>query len=174
MKNRLTMIGRAMTLKPAFGLLIMLGLGVLMSGTSFASGKAEPDYGDLTTGRFRVVAESEGAILRDTQTGLEWQRCPVGMQWSLSACVGRVWRNNWNNVKDVTAAGGFRTPTIDELKTLIPMDHQQFPESRTWFWSSSPDKNFSPGAWLVDFTEGFAFSYGKSGYFPVRLVRAGR
>jgi hypothetical protein len=171
MKNRLTMNRGETKVKLAWGLLLVLG--VLMSSASFAMNKAPPpDYGDLIAGRFRVVEGSDGAILRDTQTGLEWQRCPAGMQWSHSSCVGTHQVYNWDSAKDLTAPGGFRTPTIDELKTLIQIDHQLFPGSAGWFWSSSPYGDL--GAMYVYFVTGAA-NYGfRTLGLRVRLVRVGQ
>ena len=72
--------------------------------------------------RFQEVEGSKGSIVRDSTTGLEWQRCPHGQSWTGSGCSGTPWRGTWNDAVRITAPGGFRLPTIDELKTLAPYD----------------------------------------------------
>jgi hypothetical protein len=75
----------------------------------------------------------------------------------------------------------FRLPTIHELRSLVWLSdeekevfHQTFPNSKDWFWSSSPYASYNNNAWYVDFGGGYVGDFGKDGSNRVRLVRAGQ
>ncbi|MCX5871531.1 MAG: DUF1566 domain-containing protein [Deltaproteobacteria bacterium] len=59
--------------------------------------------------------------MKDTVTGLEWQRCSVGQTWNAETkhCDGSVIGYNWFGAQGLTKAGGFRLPTITELRSLV-------------------------------------------------------
>ncbi|MDY0164271.1 DUF1566 domain-containing protein [Desulfobotulus sp.] len=123
--------------------------------------------------RFQEAEGSNGSIIRDNTTGLEWQRCPYGKGWTGSGCSGRAWRGTWDDAVRVTAPGGFRVPTIDELKTLAPYDQGVFP-GNYGFWSSSPHAYDTGDAWGLYFDYGGgARNYYKGNYYQLRLVRSG-
>jgi hypothetical protein len=158
------------------------------------------DSNDPAT-RYQVIGD--GSIIRDVVEGYEWQRCIVGWYWDGSTCKDDT------NIKDtytyaeaieLTATGGFRIPTIDQLKTLvycsstpitIGMEADYTPCSGTytkptivawafpntpssWFWSGSPNANDSSYAWGVSF--GYGYAYDGSRYYSnhFRLVRGGQ
>ncbi|TWI73978.1 uncharacterized protein DUF1566 [Desulfobotulus alkaliphilus] len=145
-------------------------LGVMMvfcvAGVVQAAGK--PDFS-----RFPEVAGSNGSIVRDNTTGLEWQRCPYGQSWTGSGCSGTAWRGKWDDAVRITASDGFRVPTFNELKTLAPHDTNIFPGGG-WFWSSSPHANYSNSAWFLSFCSGHDHYGSKRGNYRVRLVRFGQ
>jgi hypothetical protein len=63
----------------------------------------------------------------------------------------------------------WRLPTLEELKTLIGTPYDP---KTGWYWSSSPDVDYSYYAWYVSFNDGYV-SNGFRGYYGhVRLVRA--
>ena len=150
-------------------LLLSLGMLMFLGVSGIVQAAQQPS-------RFQEVEGSNGSIVRDTTTGLEWQRCPYGQSWTDSGCSGRAWQESWHNAWDLTAPGGFRVPTIDELKTLVHYDQNVFP-GPYWFWSSS-DLASSPGyAWYLSFGYGGrsgAGSLSKRDKCQVRLVRAGQ
>ncbi|WP_200154933.1 DUF1566 domain-containing protein [Chromatium okenii] len=144
-----------------------------------------------------------GEIIRDVRTGLEWQRCSVGQTWNKTTqkCDGDAAMFDWDTAIKQTATGGFRIPTIDELKTLvycssgtpvtIGMTADLTPCSGTynqptivawafpntpssWFWSGSPYASTTYGAWRVYFNDGSANGYYRSYAYSVRLVRSGQ
>ena len=45
--------------------------------------------------RYQAVDGSNGAEVKDTQTGLVWQRCMLGQTWEGSACSGNVTPQDW-------------------------------------------------------------------------------
>lgn len=59
-------------------------------------------------------------VVKDVVTGLEWQRCSVGQTWNAETkrCDGSTSTFNWYGAQNLTKAGGFRLPTITELRTL--------------------------------------------------------
>ena len=123
--------------------------------------------------RFQEVEGSHGSIVRDSKTGLEWQRCPYGQSWTGSGCNGEAWRGSWEDALRLTAPGGFRLPTIDELKTLAPYDRGVFPGAG-WFWSSSPHAYYIDRAWSLYFNTGHVGSIDKDNGGQARLVRSGQ
>jgi len=123
--------------------------------------------------RFQPVAGSNGAILRDNSTGLEWQRCPHGQTWTDSVCSGAAWRGSWYDASTLTAPGGFRVPTIEELRSLAPYDLKVFP-SEGWFWSASSISSDSGFAWNFFFINGLAGQGSKKRIGHARLVRVGQ
>jgi len=70
--------------------------------------------------RYRVVG-SDCSIVADLVTGLDWQRCSVGQTWNVSTqtCDGEALRFTWEQAMTKTAPGGFRLPTIEELRSLV-------------------------------------------------------
>lgn len=59
-------------------------------------------------------------VVKDIVTNLEWQRCSVGQKWNAAtkSCDGYTTPLNWYQAKDLTAEGGWRLPTVTELRTL--------------------------------------------------------
>jgi hypothetical protein len=89
------------------------------------------------------------------------------------ADVNTVWlcgHNDW------------RMPKVKELEGLADfgrvnpsIDPTYFPNTpSSYFWSGSPYANFSNFAWFVYFGYGYAYSYYRSNYYGVRLVRGGQ
>lgn len=170
--------------------------------TTQACTVSDCDDGDLIAGRYLPIGEDRG-IIRDTVNGLEWQRCAVGQTWNPEdeTCSGSSSSHRWSEATTLTAPGGFRLPTISELRTLVYCSSGQpalfgmpsntttcgggydrptivseaFPRTtRAWFWSSSPYANASYGAWSVSFYGGNVYGYHKGIDSYVRLVRAGQ
>ncbi|TYT74684.1 DUF1566 domain-containing protein [Desulfobotulus mexicanus] len=150
-------------------LVIFLGMMVLLGVTGAVQAAQQP----FDPSRFQEVAGSNGAIARDTSTGLEWQRCAYGEIWAGSGCSGTAWEGTWDDAVRVTASDGFRVPNIDELKTLAPYDQNVFPGPYK-FWSSTPNGSLRIYALGIHFKYGAVGNSPKSDNFRVRLVRAGQ
>ena len=147
-------------------LLLFLGIMVLFCFAGAVQAAQKPS-------RFQEVKGSSGSIVRDNTTGLEWQRCAYGQSWTGSGCSGAAWRGTWDDAVRITAPGGFRLPTIDELQTLAPYDLNVFPGAG-WFWYFSPYAN-SNDAWDLQFYFGHAYNGSlKSDDSQARLVRGGQ
>ncbi len=130
-------------------------------------------------GRYEILAG--GAEVKDTQTGLIWQRCEKGQLWSVNTCTGEGKKFTFEDAQK-QAANVWRIPTIDELKTLLTkekaddrfMNTRAFPNSNPEIWSASPSFWYSDYAWYVDFYRGRDFHNRLPNNYGVRLVRAGR
>lgn len=77
-----------------------------------------------TCGTDVLVAErylvNDCGVVKDSVTNLEWQRCSVGQTWNAAtkSCDGTTTPLNWYQAKDLTADGGWRLPTVTELRSL--------------------------------------------------------
>ncbi|MCB1656817.1 MAG: DUF1566 domain-containing protein [Pseudomonadales bacterium] len=122
--------------------------------------------------------------VKDTQTGLIWQRCSLGQTWSGTSCTGTAATYNWTNALQTAKnmGNGWRVPNIKELDSLIEqacyspsINETYFPNTQSnWYWSSSPVANNSSNAWIVYFYDGGDHYDNKSHYHYVRLVRSGQ
>jgi hypothetical protein len=70
--------------------------------------------------RYEIRGESN-EIIYDRVTGLEWLRYCVGQKWDAKQQkpVGEAEEFVWEDACKQTAPGGFRLPTIDELRSLV-------------------------------------------------------
>ncbi|WP_157092244.1 DUF1566 domain-containing protein [Thioalkalivibrio nitratireducens] len=69
--------------------------------------------------RYEVIG-TEGAIVRDVVTGLEWQRCSLGHTWDGQTCVGEATGYTQREAQQAASEiAGWRLPTIEELRTLV-------------------------------------------------------
>lgn len=135
-----------------------------------------------------VPLGTNGEIIKDMVTGLEWQRCSFGQTWNADTqgCDGTAIKHAWDTAINLTADGGFRIPTIEELKTLVYPENYEQPTIVSWafpntpndsFWSSSTttDASFFKQLWYVNFSSGSVryIHKGIKAAFLVRLVRGG-
>ncbi|EOW9219499.1 DUF1566 domain-containing protein [Vibrio cholerae] len=134
-------------------------------------------------------------IVLDNETGLEWKRCPEGLNWNGSACTGVPLQISWNDaIKKYASLGrDWRLPTHQELATLRTrgtsdprvlqsskcnkpaINQLVFPGGAATgvFWSSSEKENDNGvSAWFVMFTEGLLHTYYKKAAANIRLVRS--
>lgn len=143
------------------------------------------------------MAYDDGTV-KDSQTGLVWQRCTYGQTWNASGCSGEPKKVNWDAAMKLNK-NGWRVPTVKELGTIVYCSSGEtkgvsksgsssecagnyhrptiniiaFPDTKTnqGYWSSSPDRHFSNNAWVVFFSTGNDNNYDKSHSRYVRLVR---
>lgn len=138
-----------------------------------------------TDSRYQLL--NNGTEIKDSQTGLIWQRCSLGQTWSGTNCSGTASTYNWTNALQTAKnmGSGWRLPNIKELGSLVEqacyspsINEIYFPNTKSnYYWSSSPSHD-NKSAWFVHFNEGF-ISYGdgrnddppKLNNYYVRLVR---
>lgn len=131
-------------------------------------------------------------------SGLTWQQCAVGQNWTGTTCNGNAKKMNWGEAMKLTSnfAGynDWHLPTKDELMTLVECSDDQynqdgscknynltnkptinkmaFPNTNSSvFWASSSFVNLSYYAWGVYFSSGHPYYYIKFNKSNVRLVR---
>ena len=132
----------------------------------------------------RYEIHGDGTVT-DTVTGLMWMQCSLG-QNSATDCSGSASSYNWKEALEAAEGHVFATysdwrlPNIKELSSLAARDRYDpainstvFPNTPSvWYWSASPNANFSNSAWLLDFSYGY--DYYRSNSYYVRLVRVGQ
>ncbi len=132
------------------------------------------------------VADAAGSEVRDTVTGLVWQRCVVGMVWdaTTTTCVNTPflgdWRSALNSASTVTP---WRVPNHAELFSLAEracsnpaINTKWFPATPSgWAWSSSPltGRGYDGKMMAVSFIHGGATNLPTTTLNHVRLVRSG-
>ncbi len=124
-----------------------------------------------------------GAVVRHEPTGLEWQRCPLGLSWDGGDCLGALATHDWPGALAAAAAAGagWRLPKKNELASIVEaacwspaINAAVFPGTPvSAFWSSSPDAGSSRMAWVISFDLGRIDAEDKHSLHGVRLVRGG-
>ncbi|EKK9985902.1 DUF1566 domain-containing protein [Vibrio vulnificus] len=130
-------------------------------------------------------------IVLDNETGLEWKRCPEGLNWNGSACTGVPLEISWNDAIATYPKEGasWRLPTQEELATLFirEVSFQAIQESDCdtpaintlafpgkanmgGFWSSETHY-YENSARLVISGIGTVFQYDRNQKLILRLVR---
>ncbi|MCB1627953.1 MAG: DUF1566 domain-containing protein [Xanthomonadales bacterium] len=138
--------------------------------------------------RFELSEPVAGeVIVRDLQTGLEWQQCPLGR--SGPGCTGTATRVSWAEALTMardSTHGGFddwRLPNMQELYALIEwgcqlpaINLQRFPGELGGlvYWSSTTTDTAPATVYIIDSdTGGSGNAQPKTGSWSVRLVRGG-
>lgn len=96
--------------------------------------------------RYEVLAG--GSEVKDSQTGLIWQRCTLGQTWDGTTCSGTASTHNWSQAlsQAKNLGNGYRLPNIKELISLVEeacyspaINESIFPNSQSGgYWSASP------------------------------------
>ncbi|OQZ04975.1 MAG: hypothetical protein B6D34_00035 [Candidatus Brocadia sp. UTAMX1] len=125
--------------------------------------------------RFKVVLDGAGVL--DKETGLVWEKSPDTSTIAWPYAVAYAYNKN------VGGRGGWRLPTVEELRTLIeptqsnpalPSGHPFIDVQSDLYWSSTTDVNLSSYANGVHFGDGNVSSLDKTGTnFYVWCVRGG-
>ncbi|MFO1337182.1 MAG: DUF1566 domain-containing protein [Burkholderiaceae bacterium] len=89
---------------------------------------AAPPEGPATMARDRFVPRAKGAQIKDTSTGLVWQRCAEGTVWNgqTQTCDGFSKLFTWQEALDhatARSAHGWRMPNIKELFSIVSLEH---------------------------------------------------
>ena len=129
-----------------------------------------------------------GQEVTDTETGLIWQKCPLGQAGS-DCSTGTAQTLHWEGALQAaatqaqTTGKAWRLPNIKELRSIVEekcfnpaINMTVFPNTTSSaFWSASPTANASGNAWYVYFDGGYSSYYGGKNYSRyVRLVRTGQ
>lgn len=144
--------------------------------------------------------KSDGAIVRDTHTGITWQRCIHGMQWNSEqqSCVeddnvneteganNLARKYSWFDAQTLAASinqtgiRSVRLPNKKELASIVnfsctrpAIDNHVFPNTpQGLHWSSTPVIYSSTSkAWGVDFTSGEFVARGIETQGHIRFIR---
>jgi hypothetical protein len=139
------------------------------SGFQAAAG-GDPSMDSLNAG----YTDNQDGTVTDNSTGLMWeQNGTTGLSWeqSLSYCVNL----NLGGHKD------WRLPTIKELHSLGDFQHANpaidtdyFPNTQSFYWSSTTYAYFTGYAWGINFDSGDDPYYYKAYGGNVRAVRGGQ
>lgn len=165
--------------------------GCLVAGLAMAvaaPAEAACDGGrplDNPTSAYRL----QGATALDTRTGLEWQRCSLGMTWTGAGCTGQPAALTHDQAVAAAAAlgRGWRMPTAPELDGLVEgacdtpaVNRTVFPDipavaaedELSWnYWSSTADDTMTEMVFVFDFRTGIADIHSKGFRLLVRPVR---
>ncbi len=152
-------------------------LVLLMStAPAIASAACDPHQNASTpTSRYTI----HNGEVYDQLTHLTWQRCSVGQHWRAElGCVGVIRQMTWGQAMS-QAVGGWRLPTVDELKSLIAsncsnpaINEEVFPDMelyKLWYWSST---DTGSSVWYVAFGSGSVHNADRTDLNAVRLVRS--
>ena len=130
--------------------------------------------------------EAQDNEVRETGSGLIWERCSAGEQWQAGRCAGTIRLMSLAEARRYAAqrGSGWRLPTPDELSGLVDdrcqspaIDTRIFPnvrareEGRSSYWTDTPFETIETMNYVVDFMTGEVDA--RSTGFPlgVRLVR---
>lgn len=125
---------------------------------------------------------ADGQEATDLATGLVWRRCPEGMSWSGSACVGTALSFTHEGAlaraanQATMSARAWRLPNVKELNSITNPTNDPSGFSSTTapfdFWSSTPFVEQAHSAWVVRSNGVIDVGLRSEAYF-VRLVRSG-
>ena len=130
--------------------------------------------------------EAQDNEVRETGSGLIWERCSAGEHWQAGRCAGAIRLMSLAEARRYAAqrGSGWRLPTLDELSGLVDdrcqspaIDTRIFPnvrareEGRSSYWTDTPFETIDTMNYVVDFMTGEVDA--RSTGFPlgVRLVR---
>ncbi|OHD12835.1 MAG: hypothetical protein A2Y41_01915 [Spirochaetes bacterium GWB1_36_13] len=134
----------------------------------------------------RTYLDYENGTVKDTVTGLVWQKCSYG-QNNDAGCTGsagtKIWKDALSYCEGLTLGGrsDWRLPALKELLTLVnplksnpAIDTALFPNTvSSYYWSSSPYVSNPTSAWIVNFNNGAVYYGNMTGTFQIRCVAGG-
>ena len=142
-----------------------------------------------TTPSSHFNIQKNTALVQDKRTGLIWQRCTLGMQWSATdnTCVISAntpsqftWQAALAYANSSSFAGftDWRVPNKKELASIVEYQCRKPALNTVIFgggetlWTSTPMPYFSqPSVWVIQFNDGSFANSGITQNYGVRLVR---
>lgn len=138
--------------------------------------------------RFEIL--EDGAVVRDSWTGLAWARCLLGETWNstVSRCDGVASQLSWSDAlaaaasADWAGSADWRAANVKELESIVDRSCASPALNTSAFsgqtegvnvahWSATQVESYSLGAWTVNFKNGSVIPIEKDTLLPVRLVR---
>ena len=146
-----------------------------------------------TTPSSEFTEMESGEVVRHEATGLEWRRCPEGMEWDgeTDDCTGDSDQMTWQEaLKHADEIDDWRLPDINELSSIVEycrnepaINEKVFPNTPISgldgdrYWSASPSSRVTQGTanqtWYVGFEDGERSADGRGMNNRLRLVREG-
>lgn len=129
---------------------------------------------DYTIHQLSYTDNGDGTVT-DNNTGLMWQQADDGIE--------RTWGDAISYCSTLSLAGytDWRLPEIQELTDIVnyglgdpAIDTTFFPNTETFYWSSTTNANDIADAWYVWFRTGFVGNTRKVSNYNVRCVRGGQ
>jgi len=134
----------------------------------------------------RYVVQTDTSQVKDTRTGLIWQRCSSGQTWSGNACTGSARLMTWQTVLTLAGTAGssngfaWRVPSFKELTTLAELGCWSPAINVTFFpttpeaghWTSTSLASNPSQAWFVMFSLAGEYYDAKTNFHYVRFVRS--
>jgi len=157
-----------------------------------------------SSGHELAASATEWGCVKDNVTDLIWEvKTDDGgvhdkdnaYRWGGISAIGRAhadvkgtYYDDWNelvngtNSESLCGYSDWRVPTLEELRSISnkysyrpAIDTNYFPNTpAAWFWSSSPNANYSHYAWELSFDYGDDNYYYRNYFSHVRLVRSGQ
>jgi hypothetical protein len=136
-----------------------------------------PTWSQIIPGSERFELVMGGAAVLDKETGLVWEQSPDTTKRTWTSACSHCYQ------KEVANRKGWRTPTIEELASLVdndnsplalPTNHPFSNVQMSFYWSSATVAGSTGYAWYVYFYGGgFVGSRVKGGSNYVWCVRGG-
>ncbi len=129
--------------------------------------------------RYQAVEGSNGAEVKDSVTGLVWQRCGLGQTWDGNSCTGTITPQDFPTAtKAAAAAKPWRLPTQAELDGLIEksctkpaLNSHWFGSGPTgWVWTAT-DMGSPDGSVVINTETGIIANFIKKLPLYVRWVK---
>lgn len=157
--------------------------GALMADCTGTYQDGDSPHGLPSTGD-RFTLDAVNNIVTDNATGLEWDKCSLGLSGTLcdtGTATSQTWTTALSTCNSkATDGGGWRLPNINELFSTTSkevqgppaINHTFFPATQSGnYWSSTSYQLSLDGAWSVSYSNGgTGLGVKTSGYY-VRCVR---
>jgi hypothetical protein len=117
----------------------------------------------------------------DSTTALQYSTGSTDVaptQSQIDAATNSIGYKNAVNASALCGYNNWRLPTLAELQGLVltgvgsrTIDTTWFPNTQSWYWTSTPYDNFAGDAWVVNFLSGGAYYSNRNFNYYLRLVR---
>ena len=141
---------------------------------------AEKNKSEPADDRPKSTKQANKNVVKDSSRRLAWMKCHPGQVVSGSSCSGIPRAVNWlesrNYCREMSQGRlNWRLPSREELQSLLvkgKIDAARFPGTQKDVYWTSSDFEQAPGTavWVVDFSSGATYIYGKNEAGYVRCV----